>query len=184
MNLARANISSLTGQSERAESLFLAIIASKEAYTEPEPDALYEAFAKLGISCVSWNRFTAAVDLLQKASILMPNGYLREYIALDLGYSLQTLKRFDEAKECLRDALENGPGELKSEVYYRLGSVQSQAGEYEAAIESFQRALSSLPHGRITKSDILAALQEVKEEQNINPADRPGASIRAKTQTQ
>jgi tetratricopeptide (TPR) repeat protein len=165
VSLVRADISSSTGQSERAESLYSAIIASKEARTEQQPDALYEAFARLGFLYAHKNRFAAALDLLQKASILMPNGDLRDDIGIWLGYCLQALNRLDKAKECLRDVLDHGSGEMIVDAYYRLGAVQLQTGDYDDAIDSFQRALSSLPHGRTKQADILAALSEAEEEQ-------------------
>ena len=182
--LIRGSISTLTGQSERAESLFLTIISSKEAYAEQQPDALYEAFARLGISYSKRSRFATALDLLQKASILMPDGDLRDVIGISLGYCLQGLGRFDEAKECLKDVLDNGSGEMNADAYYRLGAVQLQAGECEAAIDSLQRALSSLPHDGSIESDISAALREAKEQQNLDPADRPPTNIRAKPHVQ
>jgi len=180
VNLTRASISHSLGRLEQAESLFSAILASKEAHAEQQPGALCEAFARLGMLYGHKKRFAAALDLLQRASILMPDGDLRGDIGVWLGYCLQGLGRLDEAKECLRYVLDNGSGEMNAHAYYRLGAVQLQAGECEAAIDSFGHALRSLPHGGIAESDILAALQEAKEQQNLDPVDRPPSNSRAK----
>lgn len=184
VNLTRANTARSTGQLDLAESLFRAILVSKEAHPEPPPDALYEALARLGFLYADKNKFAPALDLLQRASILMPDGDLRDDIGIDLGYCLQALGRMDEAEEVLKAVLENGSGELTADAYYRLGAVQLQAGDCDAAIKSLQHALDSLPHGRPTKSDILAALQEAKDEQNMDPADRPSAKKRPKPPVQ
>jgi tetratricopeptide (TPR) repeat protein len=182
--LTQGCIAGLTGQTERAESLFAAIIASKEAHAEPEPRALYEALGRLGSLYAHKNRFPTALDLLQKASILMPNGDLRDNFDLHTAYCLQALGRLDEAKECLNNVLENGSGELRADAYYRLGAVQLQAGEYEAAIDSFHRALDNLSHGKIAKSDILTALGEAEDERNMDPADRQLSEKRPKPPAQ
>jgi hypothetical protein len=70
-NLVRADILSATGQSKRAESLFLSILGREDAFTEHRRDVLCKAFAKLGFytlmragslqPCRSWkkHRFSA-----------------------------------------------------------------------------------------------------------------------------
>jgi tetratricopeptide (TPR) repeat protein len=182
--LTQGSIASVTGQPERAELLFSAILASKEVHEEHQRDVLYEAFGRLGSLYADKNRFTAALDLLQKASILMPDGDSRDNFDLYLAYCLQALGRLDEAKECLKDVLENGSGEMKADTYYRLGAVQLQAGEYDLAMDSLHRALDSQPDRETLRSDILSALQEVKDEQNMDPADRPPSTRRPKLPAQ
>lgn len=184
VNLVRADVLSLTGESKRAELLFLTILVSKEPFAEEKRDVLYQASAKLGILYVTWNRYSEALSLLEKASLLMPEGDLRGYIDIDLAVCLQALGRVEEAKERLKGMIDRRPEEMMVDVYYRLGAVQLQAGEYEPAIDSFQHALNNLPHGKTLESDILTALREAKEQQNMCPADKPPANRRPKPQIQ
>lgn len=172
-NLVRADILSATGQSTRAESLFLSILRREDAFTERRRDVLCKALAKLGFLYVTWNRYAAAVPLLEKASLLGADGFLRDDIDIDLAYCLQALGRLDEAKAFLKSILDREPQGIIVDAYYWLGAVQLQAEEYEAAIDSLQHALNHLPHGKVAESDILAALREIKELQNMNPIDRP-----------
>src|ERR1700739_2745836 len=52
-NLVRADVLSATGQSKRAESLFLSILGREDAFTEQRRDVLCKAFAKLGFIYVT-----------------------------------------------------------------------------------------------------------------------------------
>lgn len=183
-NMVRGSVAHHLGQLERAESLFSGILASKEAHAEQQREILYEATARLGMLYSNQNRFRSALDLLQRAELMVPNGDLRESIGIYLGYCLQAFGRLAEAEQHLKQVLENGSGELKVDAWYRLGAVQLQAGDCEAAINSFQSALDSLPNGGISESDILLALQEARDEQNTDPADRPSAKKHAKPRVQ
>lgn len=184
VKLTKASISRLTGQLERGEVLFREILASEEAHSEEQRDVLYEASARLGIAYAHKNRFAAALDLLQQASILMPDGDLHDDIGLYLGYCLQALGRLDEAEEILKPLLENGLRELAADIYYRLGAVQLQARDCDAAIDSFQRALGSLTGDEALRADIVAGLRKAKEQQSIDPADRPPTGKRPRPRVQ
>jgi tetratricopeptide (TPR) repeat protein len=184
VNLVRADVLSLIGESKEAESLFFTILTSKEQYSEQMRDVLYQASAKLGILYVTWKRYSQALTLLEKASLLMPDGYLRDYVDIDLAYCLQSLGRADEAKGCLKSIIDRGPEEFIVDAYYRLGAIQLQTGECEAAIDSFQSALNNLPRGKIAESDILTALREAKEQQSIDAFDRTLVNTRNKPRTQ
>lgn len=164
--------------------MFLAILESKETFTEDRRDLLYQASAKLGILYVTWERYAEALVLLEKASLLDPEGYLRAYIGVDLAYCLHTFGRLQEAEQHLKDVLRNESDDLKADVYYLLGEVQLQTGNCDAAIDSFQNALKHLPYGKIAESDILTALQEAKEQQHMNRIDRPHTSSRPKPRVQ
>jgi tetratricopeptide (TPR) repeat protein len=124
------------------------------------------------------------LPLLEKASLLSPDGFLRDDIDIDLSYCLQAVGRLDEAKGYIKSISDREPEKIIVDAYYRLGSVQFQAEEYEAAIDSLQRALSHLPHGKIAESDILTALREAKEQQSMNPIDRPPTKSPPKPQVQ
>lgn len=184
VNLTKANVAESVGKLELAESLYCAIIASKETHAEQQPDALYEALARLGFLYANRNRFVAALNLLQKADLLIQNGDLHDSVGIYIGYCLQALNRLDEATECLQEVLHKGSGELIADAYYRLGAVQLQTGDCESAIESFQGAQNSLPHGNIAKSEILAALQECKKQMSINSSDMPCRKSRPKPRVQ
>lgn len=172
-NLVSADILSATGQSKRAESLLLSILRREDVFTEQRRDVLCKAFAELGFLYVTSKRYAAALPLLEKASLLGADGFLRDDIDIDVACCLQALGRLDEAKKHLKSMLDREPQGIIVDAYYRLGAVQLQAEEYEAAIDSLQRALNHLPHGKVAESDILAALREIKELQNMNPLDRP-----------
>lgn len=173
VNLVRAIVVRHLGQPEQAESLFLGILTSEEARAEKKSEIIYEAAARLGIAYSHQNRFRAALDLLQKAEFMIPDGDFRDDIGICLAYCLQGLGRFEEAEHAVRRVLEYGSEEARADAYYRLGAIQLQAGFCEAAIDSFEHALSSSPHCGIAESDIVAALEEAKEEQRHSPVDKP-----------
>lgn len=182
--LSRAAVAHHLGQLEKAESLFLSILASDETKEEPPSRIVYEAAARLGMLYSHQNKFRTSMDLLQKAEFMIPDGDFRDDIGIYQGYCLQGLGRLDEAEQTVRNVLENGSGDLKSSAYYRLGAIQLQKGDCDAAIESLQSALDSLPHGRIAESDIMAALEEAKDELRHNPIDRPRSRSRNKPRVQ
>jgi len=165
--LTRGAVAQKSGQLDLAVSLFSTIIDSKEAYEPAHRDVLYEGFARLAFLYAQKNQFAAAFDLLERATIISPEGDLRDDIDIYRGYCLQALGRLQAAEQRLKHVLDTGSRELKADAYYRLGAVLLQAGNHKAAIDNFQRALSSLPYGRIARSEILAALIEAKDEQSI-----------------
>lgn len=179
-NLVRADILSATDESKRAEALFLSILSREDAFTERRRDVLCRALAKLGFLYATWNRYAAALPLLEKASLLGADGFLRDDLDIDLAYCLQALGRLDEAKEYLKSIIDREPQGIIVDAYYWLGAVQLQAEDYQAAIDSLQRALSHHPHGKVAESDVLTLLRDAKEQQSMNPIDRPPSNSQPK----
>src|SRR5262249_4783385 len=92
--------------------------------------AFLEAIHDLGGAEAEWN----------KVQTLLPHHYLAYY---QIGRLLAQQDKADEARKWLSQALEMRPD--LSEGWYELGRLQGALGQFEAALQSFDRARQLVP---------------------------------------
>jgi tetratricopeptide (TPR) repeat protein len=183
VDLTKATVAHEAGRLDEADQHLSAILASESLSDDEQRDVLYEALARRGFVQADKKQFGNALDLLQQATAIFGQGELRDNIGLYRGYCLQALGQLNEARESLKAVLQVGTGSLDADAYYRLGAVEMQDGDLSAAVSDFQLALTSLPRGRITRANILAAIGEA-EKQSVELKRMNEARVQGKSRIQ
>jgi tetratricopeptide (TPR) repeat protein len=129
----------LTGQ-EKVESA----IAVHQASIEQYPNNA-EAYRLLGVAQEKSGNIDGIIASYRQAIALEPDKQVWIYSAL--GQLLSKQERFEEAINLYEDADQVFPE--NPEVYRQLGRVQNQAGQLDAAAESFQKAIKIEPDKHI-----------------------------------
>lgn len=102
-----------------------------------QPDMAADAWNQLGGVFYARREFAQAAEIFERALAVAP-GHLGA--SANLGATFQALGRHAEAVARLSALLEGNPNE--AEAYNSLGNAQMGAGEIEAAIASYRRAIA------------------------------------------
>ncbi|CAO3440660.1 tetratricopeptide repeat protein [Azospirillum endophyticum] len=149
---ANAVLGTVLAQAGRLEKA-IAFLAQADRLAPGNPETLnnlamaLEQAGRTGEAADAWNRlgsrlygrreFDAALAIFGRALMVQPDHL---GAGANLGATLQSLGRNGEAVERLSALLESNPGE--AEAHNNLGNAQLGAGEVEAAIASYRRAIA------------------------------------------
>lgn len=99
------------------------------------------ALRSLGYCQIQQKKFVAGVGNLEKSYSLDPNVPLT---LLLLGYGNLSLNRYEEAKQCLQEALKMGP-ESAARAHIYLAEVYSHEGNFKDAADEVRQYLKAKP---------------------------------------
>lgn len=124
------------GQFDKAERNFLKAIRINEITPQP--------YLNLAEMYFSQNELLKAIELLQKASALIPNNvailhYLARIYIED--------KRFDEGVDALNLILDISPENI--DAYWDLGMIYFDMGDYELASKNFENVINKVQNNPI-----------------------------------
>ncbi|MGE0886219.1 MAG: tetratricopeptide repeat protein [Blastocatellales bacterium] len=129
----RANLLMLQNKLAEAEADFVKALQINDKYTP--------ALRGLGSCQIQQGTFAAAVSNLEKAFVLEPGSALTLFL---LGYGNLSLNRYEEAKQCLQQALKIGKGSVaRAHVY--LAEVYAHEQKFKEAADELRQYLSSNP---------------------------------------
>jgi tetratricopeptide (TPR) repeat protein len=155
-----ASILQEQGRLLEADAILSSSLQEPELRREEHREAFHEMLARRGFILAHLNQCDTALRFFDDSLAVQEQGDLIERIRLYQGYCLQAVGRLEEAEKYLRMDVGKGSQDLAADIFYRLGAVLLQKGDYDAAIASFKDAERSLPRGQISLSDILMALSE------------------------
>jgi len=160
-------VSAVTRRSVLA-SLFIFLLISPSSV---RADTLEEAYLNY-----AEGNFRKSLDLYDSAR----TGKAPYLAELGSAKSLYKLKRFSEAKQRYLELTEK---EKKPEFLYNLGNTQTQLGEYEQAIKSYEETLLLSPNDKEAKENLEYVKKLLKDESNNSSSSSSSSSQNSSNQS-
>eukprot|EP01133_Synstelium_polycarpum_P015616 gene15616-18556_t len=128
---------------------------SKQKFMESKVGNLKEAAEKLkmeGNTKLSSHDYQGALDCYTRA--IAYDGTNAIYYA-NRSSAYSNLKKYQEASQDADEAIKRNPGYGKA--YFRLGSAKVSLGEYQAAVDAYNKAIELEPTNDVYRSSLAAA---------------------------
>jgi len=116
-------------------------------------DNLPEAYSGLGVCYNAKGEYSESIKYFLKALDITPQESPdRAVIQNNLGQNYYLLKRYEEAENHLRQAVELNPNLLTA--YINLGNVYTERGDFETAITYHQKAVDIAPEYALPRNNL------------------------------
>lgn len=155
----RANLIMQRGSLADAEAGFLRALELNHEYAP--------ALRGIGYCQIQQKKYAAAVSYLEKAFVLDPNEPLG---LLLLGYANMSMGRYEEARQCLQQALRLGP-QVATRAHVHLAEVHAKQQNFQEAADAIRTYLRLKPDASDAKQ--LKELETQWRAQNKPPGGKP-----------